>query len=211
MRKAKELIGKSIVHQSTGERIAEVRDLVFESDARHVAAVMVDQGGWFRDARVILWSSIVSIGDAMMVQGEAPIVVASEAPTLRDELQQDIRITGAPIMTDTGDRIGTVGDLYINDNGEVVGYEVRQGFMSDLAGRKFLAAEDVQTVGRDAIIASHPNLVSAREAAARQSELEHSVVPPIDGESAIDAPAADLDPADQPTQPAPSIRDEPRL
>lgn len=169
MRKAKELVGKAIVNQATGEHVATVRDLIFDSDARHVAALLVDSGGWFRDARVVCWDALASIGDVVMVQGESPVVTASSAPQLSDELKQDVRISGMPIMSDSGERIGTVGDLFINDQGEVIGYEVKQGFMSDLGGRKFLFADDVQTVGRDAIIADAANLTSTRQA---QHDLE---------------------------------------
>jgi len=161
MRKAKELIGKSIVNQSTGERIASVHDLVFDTNAHAVAALLVDSGGWFRDARVVCWDTVTSISDVVMVQGEHPVITASSAPHLDEMLKRDIRLSGIPIVTETGERIGLVGDLYINDAGEVVGYEVNQGFMS---GRKFLFTDQVQTVGRDALIADAGELTSVKQA-----------------------------------------------
>lgn len=164
MRKANELIGKSIVHQTTGENLATVRDLVFEPNARQVAALLVDSGGLFRDARVISWGAIASIGDVVMVTGDVPIQRAKDTPQVSDELRDDMQLTGTAIMTEQGERIGTVGDLFINDAGEVVGYEVRQGFISDLAGRKFLDVDHVKTVGRDAIIADAADLTSVKEA-----------------------------------------------
>jgi uncharacterized protein YrrD len=169
MRKAKELVGKPIVNQATGEHLATVRDLIFNADARKVAALLVDSGGWFRDARVVCWDAIASISDVIMVAGDTPVVAASSAPQLSDELKQDVRITGMPIVSDSGERIGTVGDLYINDAGVVIGYEIKQGFINDLAGRKFLFADHVQTVGRDAIIADASDLTSAKQA---QQNLE---------------------------------------
>ena len=175
MRKAKELVGKPIVHQATGEQLATVRDLVFDADARNVAALLADSGGWFRDARVVCWDSIASIGDAIMVTGDAPVVAASSAPQLSDELKQDVRITGMPIMSDSGERIGTVGDLYIDDAGVVVGYEIKQGLINDLTGRKFLFADHVQTVGRDAIIADASDLTSVKQAQQNQPPDERAV------------------------------------
>lgn len=164
MRKAKDLIGKSIVNQATGEQVASVRDILFDSSARHVAALVVDNGGWFRDARVVCWDSVASIGDVVMARGPSPVVIASEAPELKDELQGDVRVSGLPIMNEGGERIGTVGDLFIDDAGNVVGYEVSQGFVSDLTGRKFLYAADVQTIGRDAVIAHAAELKSVKRA-----------------------------------------------
>lgn len=173
MRKANELIGKSIVHQATGEKLATVRDLVFETNARSVAAILVDSGGLFRDARVIAWDAIASIGDVVMVTGDAPIQRASETPQVSDELRQDMQLTGTAIMTEAGERIGTVGDLFIDDAGEVVGYEVKQGFISDLGGRKFLAVEHVKTVGKDAIIADAADLSSVKQA--QRDEQERTI------------------------------------
>lgn len=164
MRRAKDLIGKAIVHQATGERLASAYDLVFTPDTRNVSAIVVDSGGWFRDAKVVPWSAIASIGDVIIVQGDKPIMIASDSPALQQDLQNNARITGVSIVTATGERIGAVGDLFINDRGNVLGYEVKQGFVSDLAGRKFLAAENVQSVGKDAIIATTSELQSLKSA-----------------------------------------------
>lgn len=161
MRKAKDLVGKAVINQATGEQIATVRDVIFDRDARSVAALLVDSGGWFRDARVIAWESVTGIGDVIMTSGESPIRSASELPAMQEERGQDVRLTGLPVMSETGDRIGTVGDLFIDDNGDVIGYEVKQGFMT---GNKFLFADNVQTVGRDAVIADTTHLTSVERA-----------------------------------------------
>jgi uncharacterized protein YrrD len=182
MRKANELLGKSIVNRNTGERIAAVRDLLFNTDATAVAAILVDDGGWFRDARVICWDHVASIADVVMVQGEQPITKASETPELREQIKQDIRLTGMPIVTEAGERIGTVGDLYIDDNGTVVGYEIKQGFMSDLGGRKFLFADHVRAIGHDALIADTADLPSVKQALSTAER-------PQPGAPLVDAPS----------------------
>lgn len=170
MRKANELIGKSIVHQASGERLGSVRDLVFEPNARRVAAILVDNGGLFRDARVISWSAVASIGDVVMVTGDTLVQRASDAPEVSEELRQDVQISGTPIVSESGERIGTVGDLFINDAGAVIGYEIKQGFVSDLAGRKFLAVEQVKTIGKDAIIADVSDLPTVKQAQRDENE-----------------------------------------
>lgn len=170
MFRAKELIGKAIVHQATGERLASVYDLVFTPDTRNVSAIVVDSGGWFRDARVVPWSAVASIGDVIIAQGDKPIIVASESPALQQDMQHNARITGVPIVTDTGERVGTVGDLFINERGNVIGYEVKQGFVSDLTGRKFLPVDQVQNVGKDAVISAATELSSVKQAVQHSDE-----------------------------------------
>jgi uncharacterized protein YrrD len=168
MRKANSLIGKELVNQATGEKLATVQDIILDNDAHQVVALLVDSGGWFRDARVVHWNAVVSIGDVVVVRGNTPIVVASSDPQLAFLIETKTPMTGTTIISDGGERIGTVGDLFINDAGAVVGYEISQGFISDLAGRKFLSAENIQAVGKDAIIAHPSDLMSVKEARQQQ-------------------------------------------
>lgn len=172
MRKAKEVIGKTIVNQETGEKVATVRDLMLDNDARRLTAILVDHS-WTRDARVIPWRSVSSIGDVVLVHGETPIIIASADPELADQIAQNTRITGTTIINDSGERIGTVGDLFIDDAGEVVGYEVSQGFIRSLSGHKFLASDQIQAVGKDAIIADTSELKPVEQA---QQDLNEASV-----------------------------------
>lgn len=162
MRKSKELIGKTIVQQGTGDKVAIVYDVIFDAEARHVLALLIETGGWFRDARIVPWSRVTSVGDVILVRGDTPAVVKASESEVAGQLSQDPRITGVTIVTDTGEKVGTVGDLLINDTGEVEGYEVKQGFIS-LAGRKFLPLDQVQAVGPDAVIAATTDLPSVKE------------------------------------------------
>ena len=173
MRKAKELIGKQIINQATGDRVAVVHDVVFDAEARRIAALLINTGGWFGNAQVVPWSRVASVGDVVMVQGEQPLVMTADAPEVAAQIKQDVRITGTAILNDAGEHLGTVGDLFIDDAGEVLGFEVKQGFMS---GGKFLPAGDVQAVGKDAIIATAGDLEPVKEVqrADRSPPAEHA-------------------------------------
>src|SRR5436309_1761005 len=75
MRKANELIGKSIVAQGTGERLARVYDVVVDHAVQRLVALLIESGGWVRDARVVPWNRITSIGDVILVRGDLPVIV----------------------------------------------------------------------------------------------------------------------------------------
>ena len=162
MRKSKELIGKTIVHQETGDKVAIVYDVIFDAEARNVLALLIETGGWFRDARIVPWSRVTSISDVILVRGDSPVVVKASESEVAGQIAQDPHITGVTIVSDTGEKVGTVGDLLINDRGEVQGYEVKQGVIS-LAGHKFLPVNQVQAVGPDAVIAPTADLPSVKE------------------------------------------------
>ncbi len=160
MRKARELIGKQVVHQATGERLANVQDLLLDPEAGHIIALLVDGGGWFGEARIIRWNAVVSSGDVIIVQGDQPVIQAHDDAEVSELLKHDIRMTGTTIISDGGERVGSVGDLFINEAGEVVGFEVKQGLIS---GRKFLPIDKVHVVGKDAVIADTSELASQQQ------------------------------------------------
>lgn len=163
MRKATELIGKELVNQETAEKIATIQDIILDKQARHIVALLIDSGGWFRDAKVVHWRNVVSIGDVVVMRGETPAITASDDPQIALLMEEKTTMTGTTIISASGEKIGSVTDLYIDDNGVVTGYEVSQGFLSNLGGRKFLSAEHISAVGKDAIIASDADLVPAKE------------------------------------------------
>ena len=162
MRKSKELIGKTIVQQETGDTVAVVYDVIFDAEARKVVALLIETSGWFRDARIVPWSRVTSIGDVILVRGATPVVVKASESEVAGQIAHDPHITGVTIVSDTGEKVGTVGDLLINDTGEVAGYEVKQGFIP-LAGHKFLPVDQVRAVGPDAVIAATTDLASVKE------------------------------------------------
>ena len=170
MRKTSSLIGKSIVHQESGDRLASVHDIIFSDDAQHALAMLVNTGGWFREAQLIPWKHVSSIGDVVIVQGELPLVVNAVDSDVVEEWKHDVRLSGTAIITDGGERIGTVGDLFIEDDGTVVGYEVKQGFMNS-SGRKFLPIEQVKVIGKDAVLAGSDELQTVTQARQEAGDL----------------------------------------
>ncbi len=99
-----------------------------------------------------------------MIGGEAELVALGEDPEVADLHKKGHKITGTDIVSEEGEKIGTVGDLFVNERGKVIGYEVSRGMISDLRGREFLPVENIRTAGKDAIIASDPELVSVEDA-----------------------------------------------
>ena len=171
MLKAKDLIGKALIHQATGQQIATVHDVLLDNAGTAILAVLVG-GGWLSATRVVPWESVVKFSDVLLVDGADPIIDARSDPQIAAELKQSHPLTGTTLLSESGEQIATVGDLLINERGQVVGYQVRQGFINDLAGRKFLPIAYVQAIGKDAVIAKDTDLVSMKslEQSVRDSE-----------------------------------------
>lgn len=163
MRKVNDLFGKQVINQATGERIAPVRDIVLSADMRQITALVLATGGLFSDDRVVRWPAIISLGDVIVIDGAAPVVAAKEDAEVAELRKQSFQITGAAVINAAGEKIGTVNNIFFDDGGRVLGYEVKQGMLSGLTGNQFLPAENIQTIGKDAVITNGAELLTVRE------------------------------------------------
>lgn len=150
------LFGKPVIGQESGDQLATIQDVILDQPPTRVVAVLIDQNNWLDTARVIRWEQVVSIGDILLVRGNPPFGTLREDAELSHLASQGQRMTGTTIMTVEGTQIGTVADLVIDDTGHILGYSVKQGFFHDLRGRSVLPAEQVRSVGPDAMIVDPP-------------------------------------------------------
>ncbi|ADV67408.1 PRC-barrel domain-containing protein [Deinococcus maricopensis] len=155
MLKGKDIIGRPIVALDSGARIDTVRDLVFDHDANQLLALLVDEGGWFRAARVIPFASVRSIGeDAVVIPSTNDVVPATALERVADLLADKRSLSGLTFMTTDGRDLGKLADLYFDEaTGRVVGYDMTGGIFSDLAsGRTFVPAPEQVKIGQDVAI-----------------------------------------------------------
>lgn len=159
VQRVNELFHKEIVNQATGEKQATVSDIVFDGEVSNIVALLVG-GGLLSRARVVRWASIVSLGDVIVVGDEASLDKLGNDPEVEELHKRAFRITGTDIVTEAGEKTGTVNDLFVDRRGRIIGYEVKQGLVRS---SKFLPIGKVRTVGKDAIIASDSDLEPVKD------------------------------------------------
>ncbi len=162
MQRVNELFGKEVVRQTSAEKQGNVRDIVFDEESRNIVALLV--GGMVGRGKALRWTSVTNVGDVVVVGGEEALDKLGEDPEVANLHKKRHTVTGTEIVTQEGERIGEVRDVFVNEQGRVGGYEVSRGIVSDLRGRKFLPIENVQAIGKDTIIASNPDLLPVEEA-----------------------------------------------
>ncbi|WP_216325352.1 PRC-barrel domain-containing protein [Deinococcus aestuarii] len=155
MIKGKELLGRPVIAIDSGERLETARDLVFDHQANQVLGILVDEGGFFRAAKVVPFEAIRSIGeDAIMVDSAHSVTTTREDGRLADVLDSKVSLVGMTLLTTDGQNLGKIADVFFDErSGRVEGYEATGGIFSDLSsGRTFVPAPEHVQIGEDAAI-----------------------------------------------------------
>jgi uncharacterized protein YrrD len=156
LKRARDVIGLPILCVQTGKQCGTVKDLLLGSDWQ-IEVVLLENKHWFSASACILWKDVIALGeDAITIDNE-------DAVTQLDDQQRaytsfvngERKVKGMPVVTVNGQHLGIVDDVYLDPlmGKKVIGYELTEGFISDLKeGRKWLPLPDSVTMGEDAII-----------------------------------------------------------
>ena len=166
MHKDSDLLGREVFSQDAGEKMASVEEVIFDDDTHRVVALLVD-GGFLRNPRVVRRGSVASVADVVAVRGDGALGGLDSDPLVSALRRRSHEIEGKEVITEGGEKIGEAFDLFIGDSGDLLGYEIKSGFVKDLMGRKFVPVEKVRSSGGDAIIAVDAGLPSADVVARR--------------------------------------------
>lgn len=157
MHRINDLLGREVFDQDTGDGLGSVEEVVFDDDTRRVVALLVG-GGLLRSPRVVRWSSVANVADVVAVRGGGALENLGSDPEVAALRRRSREVEGKEIITEEGEKVGEVSDLFVGDLGEVLAYEVKSGLVSDLMGRKFLPIEAVRSSGGDVVVASAARL-----------------------------------------------------
>ncbi|MBW4634714.1 MAG: PRC-barrel domain-containing protein [Iphinoe sp. HA4291-MV1] len=152
MRRGSDLLGKVVVTYDTGEQIERIQDLIFDQDSHQLLGLVVDDGGLFRATRVIPFNNLQAIGpNAVVVPSQTAVVKVRTVPEIRAIVKRNNVLRGTRILTVNGRDLGTMVDLYFDEQtGSVEGYEVSGGLFADAySGRSFVPAPQTLKIGED--------------------------------------------------------------
>jgi uncharacterized protein YrrD len=146
MRKGKDASGLLVITRDSGKKVGKVEDLVLDPQGSRVLGILVDEAGWFKEAKVVAWSSFRAIGlDAVIINEEASVKKASEVPEMSEVLEAGNVLIGARVSTTDGRELGKIEEFYFDpETGVVKGFELSGG-----KGRSFLPTPASFQAGRD--------------------------------------------------------------
>lgn len=157
MRKESELIGLPVISKETGKKIATIREIIYSEKKNKVVGILVSEGNIFREARLIQFNNVDSIGkDALIIENENLVEKSSLLPEI-NQLINEKKITEDEILTEDGESLGHVRDIIIDvENGTVVGFILTDGLIQDLKEGRNVLPYSIETIfGENSIIISN--------------------------------------------------------
>lgn len=152
--KTSEVIGLPVVTIDGGEDVAEVRDVVYSSEAGTLLGFTLNKRGFLRGRMrdVLPAGSVAAIGSAaVMIADDETLVSKAEAPDAVASPPADRNVLGDAVLTDAGVRLGTVSDLVlaVGGRGEIIGYELKR---DDVKEASFIPRPEQLAVSGDALL-----------------------------------------------------------
>jgi uncharacterized protein YrrD len=151
MRRGSDIIGKPLVSLASGKKFRGIRDVLFDQEENRLLGFLIHEGGWFSDAQFVPLGNVHAIGpDALVIKSADAVVRANRVPHISSILARNNVLKGTRMMTTDGYYLGTIVDLYYDDDGRIEGYDVSGGILADIYnGRSFVPAPKTLRIGRD--------------------------------------------------------------
>lgn len=125
MRLGKELVGKPIYSMTDGQQLGSVKDIFINQDLESVIGIYLGQEGIFsRKTLVILSKNVAVLGlDAVLVTDSDVVTDSNENPEVEGWLKR-ADLQGRGINTPGGTKVGTVGDILLDEEANIVGFSL---------------------------------------------------------------------------------------
>ncbi|MDK8181147.1 PRC-barrel domain-containing protein [Paenibacillus sp. UMB4589-SE434] len=159
--KVLELIGLPVYDIATGKRVSKIKD-VWITDEWLMTHVELEEPTRFTRVRhIIPWHDIKACGeDAIMIENSLAVreAEAVHIERARAFLTGPERVKDLPVVTQEGNQLGWVADVYFQPNlgNTITGLEISDGLLADLLeGRRQLdEANRHMRLGQDTVVVS---------------------------------------------------------
>lgn len=146
------LQGLPVFELSSGEQLGEVCDLSITNEGT-VNGLLIKSGAIIKKTQFIQTQHVASFGqDGVMIEDRNLLQPVQEENDYT--FSHHRRIFGKEMMTAEGERLGTLEDVYfLEEVGTIVGYELTDGFFSDvMEGKQVIKTVHPPSIGKDTII-----------------------------------------------------------
>src|SRR5262245_55644827 len=133
----KELQNSWLISVTDGKNLGEIKDLYLDSGATQVAAVFLGREGMLnRKSFLIDRAAIQLFGiDVWLISGSDKVTQVDDRTGPKDLLFMD-DLRGREIETDGGSKIGTIGDVVLDEQARVLGFTLGKNYIKGSLAEK---------------------------------------------------------------------------
>lgn len=161
MRKSKHLLNLPVFSLEEGQQIGRVKGLVVNPASKAVAALIIEEKGWFKEQKFIPFSRVHSIGEnAVTIERSSIIQKGATLPDMVKFTKDKIDITGTRLILENGAILGQVDEYFVDlQSGNIVGLELSTGILNSvMEGKAFLDSAFIRTLGKQVTVCTDDSL-----------------------------------------------------
>ncbi|WP_378952591.1 PRC-barrel domain-containing protein [Pelosinus sp. sgz500959] len=173
MKKSLDILGLPVIDISEGDEIGTITKIVIDPAEGSVAALVIDDGKWYRGAKLLPFSAIAGLGEsALTIISSSAILSIENSPALEQLLCNDVTIIGTKVLTKTGRIQGIVKEIIVDMTGRITVCEIEEpnGEVSTIDadriltfGKKVLVIADENEIVNTPVSTPAPEVVAAPE------------------------------------------------
>ncbi|MFN7928428.1 MAG: PRC-barrel domain-containing protein [Blastocatellia bacterium] len=149
MTTTKEYAGKMLVSLSDGKHLGEVKDVYFDAEVTKVTAAHLGKSGLINRKSLLVEVSHVKLFglDAWLVDA-SDIVIAKDDVAGAEKYILGDALRGREIQTDGGTKLGTIGDILLDAQNNVIGFALSKvNVEGPIATAKTIARPAISNLG----------------------------------------------------------------
>ena len=198
MRLGKDLEGKPIISVADGRILGRVKDVYVDRDLQRLAGLYVGSEGVIRRKSLIVPSDqIVLLGVDVVLVKDADVITTNKALPETEKWRRQDDLVNTEVRTPGGTKLGTVGDIILDEQGDVSALALARVFVSGPLAQKGMIPRDVLVEilqADDTIQVDLPKLESllagisdeAQASAGSEADLDDVVINPVESDSGLD-------------------------
>jgi uncharacterized protein YrrD len=152
---SQKLIGNPVIGITHGEMIAKIEDLQIDPNTLSVAAAVTSKGTLLnREMEAIPADQVEVWGQDAVLVKQPDVAVKEDELSGRDGwLSTSDEIRGFEVVAEDGTRIGTLGDVVLNTEGQIMGYEMANvAIEGRVATANWIDVKATRSLGPDVLL-----------------------------------------------------------
>jgi uncharacterized protein YrrD len=152
---SQKLIGNPVIDTTEGEMVAEVEDVLVDPETLKAVAVTTHKSTLLSPELKAIPADQVQVWgkDAVLVKQTDATVKEGELSSRKRWLSATDDIRGYEVVAEDGTRIGTLGDVALDRQGQIVGYEMAEVVVEGrVAVAEYVDVKATRSLGPDVLI-----------------------------------------------------------